>query len=53
MAAVGAGVAGCVGLAALYAGLSLGAMAIVAPVSALSPLVALFADTVHGNRPRT
>jgi drug/metabolite transporter (DMT)-like permease len=52
LAAVGAGVAGCVGLAALYAGLSLGAMAIVAPVSALSPLVALFSDTLQGNRPQ-
>ena len=53
LAAVGAGVAGCVGLAALYAGLSLGAMAIVAPVSALSPLVALSSDMVQGNRPQT
>ena len=51
LAAVGAGVAGCVGLAALYGGLSIGAMAIVAPVSALSPVVPLLADVVQGNRP--
>lgn len=51
LAAVGAGAAGCVGLAALYGGLSIGAMTIVAPVSALSPVVPLFADLVQGNRP--
>lgn len=52
LAAVGAGVAGCVGLAALYAGLARGAMAIVAPISALSPLVAFIADAAQGNRPQ-
>jgi drug/metabolite transporter (DMT)-like permease len=44
LAAVGAG-------AALYGGLSIGAMTIVAPVSTLSPVVPLFADLVQGNRP--
>src|SRR4051794_25327565 len=51
LAAMGAGVAGCIGLAALYGGLSIGAMAIVAPVSALSPVIPLAADVMHGNRP--
>lgn len=51
LAAMGAGVAGCVGLAALYGGLSIGAMAIVAPVSALSPVIPLLADVTQGNRP--
>jgi drug/metabolite transporter (DMT)-like permease len=46
--AAGAGVAGVVGLAALYRGLSVGAMGIVAPISAASPLVPLAVDAVHG-----
>jgi drug/metabolite transporter (DMT)-like permease len=53
LAAIGAGLAGCVGLAALYGGLAIGAMAIVAPVSALSPIIPLTADVVQGNRPGT
>lgn len=51
LAAMGAGAAGCIGLAALYGGLAIGAMAIVAPVSALSPVIPLLADAVQGNRP--
>jgi len=51
LAAMVAGVAGCVGLAALYGGLAIGAMAIVAPVSALSPIIPLLADVAQGNRP--
>ncbi len=49
--AVGAGVAGIVGLGALYRGLAVGAMGIVAPISAASPLVGLTADALHGTVP--
>jgi uncharacterized membrane protein len=46
-----AGVAGLVGLAALYRGLSIGAMGIVAPISAAGPVVPLALDLVQGNVP--
>lgn len=46
--AVGAGAAGLVGLAALYRGFAVGAMGIVAPISAASPLVPLAVDAAHG-----
>lgn len=49
--AVGAGVAGLVGLGALYRGLAVGAMAIVAPISAASPLVPLGVDVARGTVP--
>ena len=49
--AVAAGVAGLVGLAALYRGLAVGAMGIVAPISAASPLVGLSADAAQGTFP--
>jgi drug/metabolite transporter (DMT)-like permease len=49
--ALAAGVAGLVGLAALYRGLAVGAMGIVAPISAASPLVGLTADAVQGTFP--
>jgi len=49
--AAGAGVAGAVGLAALYRGLALGAMAIVAPISAASPVVPLAVDAANGTTP--
>ena len=49
--AVGAGVAGLVGLGALYRGLAVGAMGIVAPISAASPVVGLTADAVQGTFP--
>jgi drug/metabolite transporter (DMT)-like permease len=49
--ALAAGVAGLVGLAALYRGLAVGAMGIVAPISAASPLVGLTADAVQGTYP--
>ncbi len=49
--AVGAGVAGLVGLAALYRGLAVGAMAIVAPISAASPIVPLAVDAARGTVP--
>ncbi len=43
-----AGLAGAVGLGALYRGLALGAMGIVAPISAASPLVPLAVDAGRG-----
>jgi drug/metabolite transporter (DMT)-like permease len=46
--AMGAGVAGAVGLAALYRGLAIGAMGIVAPISAASPIVPLVVDLANG-----
>jgi drug/metabolite transporter (DMT)-like permease len=49
--AAGAGLAGAVGLAALYRGLALGAMAIVAPISAASPVVPLAVDAARGSTP--
>ena len=49
--AVGAGIAGLVGLAALYRGLAIGAMGIVAPISAASPVVPLTVDAVRGVYP--
>jgi drug/metabolite transporter (DMT)-like permease len=49
--AVAAGVAGLVGLAALYRGLAVGAMGIVAPISAASPVVPLAVDAAHGDVP--
>jgi drug/metabolite transporter (DMT)-like permease len=42
--AAAAGVAGLIGLGALYRGLAVGAMGIVAPISAASPLVPLAVD---------
>jgi drug/metabolite transporter (DMT)-like permease len=49
--AVGAGLAGLIGLAALYRGLAIGAMGIVAPISAASPVVPLAADAAQGILP--
>lgn len=46
-----AGAAGLVGLAALYRGLAVGAMGIVAPISAASPLVPLAVDAGRGTSP--
>jgi drug/metabolite transporter (DMT)-like permease len=43
-----AGVAGAIGLGALYRGLAVGAMGIVAPISAASPLVPLATDAARG-----
>ena len=43
-----AGIAGLVGLGALYRGLAVGAMGIVAPISAASPLVPLTVDAAQG-----
>ncbi len=49
--AAAAGAAGLVGLGALYRGLAVGAMGIVAPISGLSPLVPLAVDIARGSPP--
>ena len=49
--AAAAGVAGLVGLGALYRGLAIGAMGIVAPISAASPVVPLAVDAARGVTP--
>jgi drug/metabolite transporter (DMT)-like permease len=49
--AVGAGVAVLVGVAALYRGLAIGAMGIVAPISAAGPVVPLVVDAAQGKTP--
>jgi drug/metabolite transporter (DMT)-like permease len=49
--AAGAGVAGAIGLAALYRGMAIGAMGIVAPISAVSPAVPLGVDLLRGEVP--
>jgi drug/metabolite transporter (DMT)-like permease len=49
--AAGAGAAGLIGLAALYRGLAVGAMGIVAPISATSPVVPLAVDAARGVSP--
>ncbi len=49
--AAAAGVAGLIGLAALYRGLAVGAMGIVAPISAASPIVPLAVDAAKGEVP--
>jgi drug/metabolite transporter (DMT)-like permease len=46
--AVAAGAAGAVGLGALYRGLAIGAMGIVAPISAAGPVVPLAVDAAQG-----
>ena len=46
-----AGVAGLIGLGALYRGLSIGAMGIVAPISAAGPVVPLVVDVARGTLP--
>ena len=49
--AAGAGIAGLIGLGALYRGLAVGAMGIVAPISAASPIVPLTVDAARGAVP--
>lgn len=51
LAAAGAGVCGAVGLGALYRGMAVGAMGIVAPISAAGPVVPLTFDLVRGESP--
>jgi drug/metabolite transporter (DMT)-like permease len=49
--AAAAGLAGVIGLGALYRGLAIGAMGIVAPISAASPIVPLAVDASKGEVP--
>ena len=49
--AAGAGACGAIGLAALYRGMAVGAMGIVAPISAASPVVPLAVDLARGSSP--
>jgi len=51
--AAGAGIAGTIGLGCLYRGLAIGAMGIVAPISAMSPIVPLTVSVVRGDSPTT
>lgn len=51
LAAAGAGVAGAIGLVCLYRGMAIGAMGIVAPISATAPLVPLAVDAARGTNP--
>ena len=46
--AAGAGAAGLIGLGALYRGMAVGAMGIVAPISAAGPVVPLAVDAAQG-----
>ena len=46
-----AGIAGAIGLAALYRGLAIGTMGIVAPISAVAPLVPVTVGLARGERP--
>lgn len=49
--AVGAGIAVVIGVASLYRGLAIGAMGIVAPISAAGPVVPLAVDAARGTTP--
>lgn len=49
--AAGAGLAGVIGLGCLYSGMAIGAMGIVAPISATSPLVPLAVSVARGESP--
>lgn len=50
-AAAGAGLAGVIGLGCLYRGMAIGAMGVVAPISATSPIVPLAVDLARGESP--
>jgi drug/metabolite transporter (DMT)-like permease len=51
LAAVAAGAAGGIGLAALYRGMAVGAMAVVAPISAASAVIPVVVGVIEGERP--
>ena len=51
LSAVAAGVGGCLGLGALYRGMAVGAMGIVAPVSAVSAVIPFTVGVASGERP--
>jgi drug/metabolite transporter (DMT)-like permease len=46
-----AGIAGAVGLAALYRGLAVGSMSVVAPISATAAVIPVVAGVIEGERP--
>src|SRR5262245_52023941 len=48
-----AGVAGAIGITALYRGLAVGSMGIVAPISSTAPLIPLTVGLARGERPST
>lgn len=49
--AAGAGIVAMIGLGALYRGFAIGAMGVVAPISAAAPVVPLAVDAAHGDVP--
>lgn len=49
--AMGAGIAGCLGLAGLYRGMAIGAMSVVAPISAAAAAVPFAVGVATGERP--
>ena len=49
--AAGAGIAGAIGLGCLYQGMAIGAMGIVAPISAMAPIVPLLVSIAQGESP--
>ena len=49
--AMGAGIAGCCGLAGFYRGMAIGAMSIVAPLSATGAIVPFVVGVATGERP--
>jgi uncharacterized membrane protein len=49
--AIGAGIAGFLGLTAFYAGLATGRMGVVSPISSLSAIIPLVYAYIHGERP--
>jgi drug/metabolite transporter (DMT)-like permease len=49
--AIGAGIAGFLGLTAFYAGLATGRMGVVSPISSLSAIIPLAYAFIHGERP--
>jgi drug/metabolite transporter (DMT)-like permease len=49
--AAAAGVGGAIGLASLYRGMAIGAMGVVAPISALAPLIPFVVGLADGERP--
>jgi drug/metabolite transporter (DMT)-like permease len=51
LAALGAGIGGVVGLAALYRGMAIGAMGVVAPVSSMAAAIPFTVGVARGERP--
>jgi drug/metabolite transporter (DMT)-like permease len=53
LAAVGAGCSGAIGLAALYRGMAVGAIGVVAPISASAAVIPVVVGIARGERPAT